>query len=194
MTDSSTGGYLSPIGTPPLADADLEDLFQTMVVGITGLDGTMVRPRWQPNPPPQPEATVDWCAIGIQSIGVDDGPAFVHSPDGDGSDTVLRWETLGLVASFYGPNSIGNAETLRDGVSIPQNNESIAAASRLYFVSSQDITPAPALYNQTWIRKHDLRLTFRRMTSRVYAIRNLLSAVGTIRPDLGPSQNFDTEN
>lgn len=194
VNTSATGGYLSPTGGVPLSDAALEDVFQSAVAQITGLAGSMVRPRWQPNPPPQPEASVDWCAIGVQSVGANDGPAFVHSPDGDGSDTSIRHEAIEVIASFYGPNSIGNAARLRDGVAIPQNNEAVSADAGLYFIECSSIIPAPALVNQTWIRKHDIRLTFRRAVSRVYPVLNLLSAHGTISPAVGHSQNFDTEN
>src|SRR4051812_9766277 len=54
--DSSTGGYLSPVvASSALQDAALDALLQQMVAGITGLPGNMVRPRWQPVTPKQPE-------------------------------------------------------------------------------------------------------------------------------------------
>lgn len=190
---SASGGYLAPPSAAPAYDAALDRVVQQIVVGITGLPGAYVRPRWQPVQPKQPDPSVDWCAIGVQSITPDDGPAIVHDGAGDGSDTIRRHEAIEFVASFYGPNGLGSASLLRDGISLPQNVEAIAAVG-LAYISTSQITPAPALVNEQWIRKYDIRLSFRRRVDRAYPVLNLLSAHGTSTPEVGPSQNFDTEN
>ena len=190
---SATGGYLVPSTTAPDHDAALDRIVQQMVVGITGLAGAMVRPRWQPNPPKQPEPNVDWCAIGVQSVTPDASPAIVHDGTGDGSDTVNRHEDIEFVASFYGPNGLGNATLLRDGFSLPQNVEAIGATGLLY-VGTSSITPAPALVNEQWVRKYDLRLTLRRQVSRTYPVLNLVSVVGTIHGETVPDQPFEVES
>ena len=47
MTTSATGGYL--VATPPVSGGlDLDVIWQGFVAGVTGLDGAMVRPAWQP--------------------------------------------------------------------------------------------------------------------------------------------------
>ncbi len=46
MGDSATGGYINPSGGSAY-DQELEDIFQTFIVGITSLPGAMVRPRFQ---------------------------------------------------------------------------------------------------------------------------------------------------
>lgn len=195
MTNTSaTGGYLIPASAAPLSDADLEDVFQNAVAQVTGLPGRHVVPRWQTTPPPQPEPTVDWCAIGVQSVGVEATPAIIHVPTGDGADELQQFEQIELLASFYGPHGLGMASLFRDGMGIPQNSEAIRAATGLAFVSSEPITPAPALYNQTWIRKYDLRLTYRRMISRTYPVLNLLSVVGVIHDGVAPAQSFEVES
>lgn len=44
---SATGGYLAPLLKPSvLEDPELTDFFQSLVAGITGLDPTLVFPRW----------------------------------------------------------------------------------------------------------------------------------------------------
>lgn len=181
MTDSSTGGYLSPaVASPPLEDDALTAIFQQMIVGITGLPGNMVRPRWQPNPPKQPEPTVNWCALGIAVQTPDDGPAIVHNGAGNGSDTYIRHEQIDVLASFYGPNAMQNAQLLSDGLAIPQNLEQLKAQD-MNSVDTGKIIPAPDLLNEQWIRRYDLTLTFRRKITRTYAVLNLLSAQGTIQ-------------
>ncbi len=173
---SATGGYLTPATlTPPLADLDLDAEFQKLVVGITGLAGQYVRPRWQPVAPKQPEPTVDWCAISVTKITPDDGPVYLHDPTANGSDHMIRHEEINVMATFYGPNAQRFALLLRDGCMLPQNNESINNVG-LSFVNSEAILPVPELVNQQWIRRYDIRLNFRRVVRRDYAILNLLSA------------------
>jgi hypothetical protein len=183
MADSSTGGYLSPaVVSPPLEDDALTAIFQQMIVGITGLPGSMVRPRWQPNPPKQPEATVNWCALGVSVQTPDDGPAIVHSGAGDGADTYIRHEQIDVLASFYGPNAKGYAQLLTDGLSIPQNLEQLKA-SDLNSVDTSEIRAAPDLINEQWVRRYDMQLTFRRKITRTYGVLNILSAEGTVQTD-----------
>jgi len=165
---SATGGLIAPVAeTPPLTDDALDALFQVAVAGITGLSGTMVRPRWQPVPPKQPEPSVDWCAIGITDITPDEGPSIQHVGSlvgqvGEvGRDDFKRHETITLLCTFHGPLGMRYAAKLRDGIG---------------FVESGPIRTVPELYNQQWIRRFDLVLIFRRKVSRTYPILNILSA------------------
>lgn len=79
---SATGGYLQPIASPPnqenLQDDVLTDLFQEVVVKVTNMDPTLVRPRWQPSPPAQPDVSVSWAAIGIAETRPDVFPSITH--------------------------------------------------------------------------------------------------------------------
>jgi len=49
-------------------------------------------------------------------------------------------------------------------------------ASGIGFIDSGPIRTVPELYNQQWIRRFDLALTFRRKVSRTYPILNIISA------------------
>lgn len=181
MTDSSTGGYLSPaVASPPIEDDALTAIFQQMIVGITGLPGNMVRPRWQPNPPKQPEPTVNWCALGIAVQTLDDGPSIVHNGAGNGSDTYIRHEQIDVLASFYGPNGMQNAQLLSDGLAIPQNLEQLKAQD-MNSVDTGQIRTAPDLINEQWVRRYDIELTFRRKITRSYNVLNILTAQGTVQ-------------
>ena len=179
---SATGGLLVPgAESPPLTDDALDALFQVAVSGITGLSGSLVRPRWQPIPPKHPEPSVDWCAIGITDITPDDGPSIQHVGSlvgqvGEvGRDDYRRHETITLLCTFHGPLAMRYAAKLRDGIGIPQNLEGLKA-SGIGFIDSGPIRTVPELYNQQWIRRFDLALTFRRKVSRTYPILNIISA------------------
>lgn len=200
MNDSSTGGYLTPsVASPPLEDAELDALIQQMVVGITGLPGNMVRPRWQPVVPKQPEPSVNWCAIGVTTQDSDAGPAIVHQADfvgnvvladgtqvaessgpvgyGDinGRDTYIRHQDIEVLASFYGPNGKRYAQQLSDGLAIPQNREQLGV-NDMAFVDAGAIRAVPEMVNQQWIRRYDMTVRLRRKITRTYAVLNLLSA------------------
>ncbi len=172
---SATGGYLAPTAPVPPDDDDLDNLLQELVAGVTGLPGEMVRPRWQPIVPKQPEPTENWCAMGVSVQMNDSSPAIQHDPAGDGSDTYTRHQQIDLVCSFYGPSAKGYAQRLADSMSIPQNSEQLAL-NGMKFVRASDIQPVPALVNQQWNRRYDLTLTLRRKITRTYTVLNLLSA------------------
>jgi hypothetical protein len=173
---SASGGYLSPtVASPPLEDADLDAVFQRAIVGVTSLDGTLVRPRWQVTPPKQPDPTVNWCAFGVIDFDVDDGPAITHVSTGDGSDHYVRHEDITLACTFYGPLSQRFAALTRDGLTIPQNLEALKNDG-LAFIECMDIRSVPELVNQQWIKRYDLFVRFRRQIQRTYQVLNIISA------------------
>ena len=193
INDSASGGFLAPadILTP---DGDgLDDALQALVAGVTGLDPTLVRPRWQPTPPQQPERDVTWAAVGVQSQAPDDNPYEAHDPTGEGVDHVQRHETLAVMVSFYGPQSQAVAGILRDGLFIGQNREA-ASALGLRLVEVGALARVPSLVNTIWLNRVDVPVTFRRQVNRTYPIRNLLSAVGTIQSDAPGSVAVNTAN
>lgn len=179
---SATGGYVQPASTAtPEEDLALDLIVQAMVAGITGLDGSLVRPRWQPTQPRMPEITVTWCAIGVTLIRPDDNAAIEHDPTGQGADNLVRHEDLEVLATFYGPEAALRAAMLRDGLQIAQNREAINA-SGIGFVKAGEIRPVPELVNQQWVRRQDLPISLRRIVRRTYPVLNILSAPVSITP------------
>ncbi len=173
-----------PLPPAPAEDVDLDAIFQALVTGVTGLDGTLVRPRWQPVVPKQPEPAVTWCAIGVMVQTADDGPSLVHNPEGDGSDTYLRHESIEVLASFYGPLAQQYASLFRDGIAIQQNTESLSAVD-IRWIECGTIRQMPELVNQQWIRRSDIALRFRRKITRVY---------GTLSIEIAEIHLFDDTN
>lgn len=183
MNDSSTGGYLVPLVTnPPDEDLELDRKLVRMVAGISGIETGLVRPRWQPTTPKQPEPAVTWCAVGITVQTPDDGPAMIHESAGDGTDTYQRHERIELLCTFYGPSAKGAAQQLADGISVPQNREALAVDD-MAFVGAGEIRAVPELVNEIWIRRYDITLTLRRKVERTYPVLNLESADGSIAVD-----------
>lgn len=181
---SATGGYLAGTGGV-VEDSALDAILQACVVGITGLPGQMVRPRWQPVVPKQPEPSVNWCAIGVTTSTTTDYPVEQHIGAGDGSDAFEKWEELALLASFYGPDAAGFASLLRDGLYVTQNRE-VLQASGIDLIDVGTRTAAPDLVNQQWIRRFDLPIRFRRKVERSFPVLNILSAPDSIATDSNP--------
>src|SRR5205823_531921 len=147
--DSSTGGFVQPYSPPavPLNDDTFDALMQGMVAGISGLPGDMVRPRWQPVPPKMPEATVDWCAIGVLDQAPEYGPYIQHWPGEPGNqydrtkqgfDEYLNVVKMEIMATFYGPNASAYANIFRDGLSVGQNRDTLFA-NGMQLVSSDSV-------------------------------------------------------
>jgi hypothetical protein len=191
MTASSTGGYLLPSGTPPLEGQALLDFLQAVIVGITGLDGTMVRPYWASEPPNIPDAGTAWCAFKIGARPSDKFPYVRHNPidaDGQGSDTLQRHEALHILASFYDLGSGGLADglaaQLRDGLSIPQNRE-VLTVNNMGLAYTGELVAVPVIVKTRWLYRVDLEVVIRRQIDRTYPVRNVLSAQTTFVTDDG---------
>lgn len=185
---SATGDVLSPVlDTPPEYDDDLDALFQPIVAQITGLDGSLVRPRWQPTvgKVPTPNPGTDWCAIGVTTITPDANPYIEHQGGDLGADNYARHEQIELFATFYGACAAHYAMLLRDGLAIPQNSEKLLDYG-IRVVSCNHARAVPEFYNQQWVRRYDIGVTFRRKVSRTYRILNIIDApVELISDDIG---------
>jgi hypothetical protein len=188
---SATGGPLLQSNAVPLNDAALDDLLQQLVVGVTGLPGTLVRPRWQrpssnPNAPPtQPPPDTDWASIGIVQQETHDYPFEYQVGAGDGYTVQVTWETIEVLASFFGPNCRSNASTLRAGMYISQNREILVpVAIKLREVGV--VRLIPDLVNMQWISHCDVSMILDREIHRNYAIENLVSAEVDFSVDESP--------
>ena len=180
---SSSGGYL----TPDKPTLNFEQFIQTVIVGISGIEGQLVRKNWQPNPPKQPDPNTNWIAFGISALSVDNN-AFVGM-DKNGVETLQRQEYFQLDLSIYGPNCYDTATILRDGFQIPQNLAALKA-SKMGFIGDVTLTHSPDLVNEIWIDRYQMSVKMVRMIQRVYPIVSLVGAKGQIVVVLGDGKNI----
>lgn len=164
MNTSATGGYLSPDGQAVPNDTAFEDILQAHVVGITGLNGAMVRPRWQIIVPKMPEPEQDWCAVGVMSSNDPDSPYI------DQNGHAFNHEVIEVLASFYGPKAEHYAKLLKRGLAIPQNNQQLKH-QHMTFIDAQSVVVVPELINMQWLRRCDVQFTLRRLDVRHYPIQ-----------------------
>lgn len=183
---SATGGYLLPTNNA-LDNHALQDYLHDVLVGVTGLDNTLVRPAYQPNPPPIPDLTVDWCAFSIRNRK----PAAMPWTTQEDTDASLSTnELFDVVVTFYGANCMGTAAILRDGLQIPQNLDQLTAVG-MAVIGAEDITYIPELINDRWYERADITINMNRNLSRTYDILSLLGAKGTMYFDDRATEDFN---
>lgn len=177
---SATGGYLVQTEQPLPGNITLVQYIQQVIVGITGMTNTTVRPKWQKNPPkvlPNPED--NWCAFGI-SINTPDANAFTQ-PDEDGSGSTLqRHEELSIDCSFYGSDAYKNANNLRDGFQIAQNRDALTAAN-MGFKETSPLTNIPELHGGVWFPRQDVTVVLRRQIIKTFEVLSFEGAQGSIK-------------
>jgi len=183
MADSSTGGYLLPSGAAPLDDQALDRFFHDLFTGVTGLDPTLVRPRWQPEPGNMPPRTSNWLAQGVTSM-TDDGVPWRWFDESTGAYLLCRNQRIVNRLSFYGPGAGALEALLRDGLGIDQNRE-VMNAQGIVLVRVGDPRVMPALLNEQWLRRIDVEVIFRRLISRTYPVLSLQSGQVQLETDTG---------
>ena len=175
-------GFVQASGSLPPNDDALAGILQQMVVGITGLDGSLVRPRWQPQPPTQPSVTTVWCAIGITRYEPFDYPQWTQ--DDDDSGTLHRYERLDVMATFYGPQSAWWAAKLRDGLYLYQNHLTLSAQG-VKLRSVDETTHLGELINTQYVSRSDLPMSFVRFVESGFAISAIAQVSVSFITDTG---------
>lgn len=193
------------VNPAPAYDAVLDSVFQPLISGVSGLAGSLVLPRWQMVPANRPTNQVNWCAFGVtQHDGVtnayvghqsvqwdakgltyDSNVSYDEPPQHGQRDVLEMQEDVDVFCSFYGPQCRGNAATVRDGMQIAQNRETLPS-NNMGYVSAGPIRMLPELINNLWYARADVILYFRRAVVRTYPVFDLLSAQGTVESDDPP--------
>lgn len=184
VNTSATGGPLLPATLPVVLEgAALEDFFHNnILVPLTGLNGKLVRPSWQGEPPNIPQADTNWLAFNLVDEGSDTYPWVGHTVSKDGLAYQLqRNEEFGVVCSFYstgtqpGSEARKLAKLLRDNLAIEQNREPLFNAG-MGLIEVTAPQPAPLLVKERWLYRLDMTLRIRRVVVRTYPVETFLSA------------------
>ena len=180
MPDSSTGGFLTPSSVNgDLNDNALIDFLQTVVVGITGLPGNLVFPRWQAEPPNYPDPSVNWAAIGPDDTRARESYSYRQKVNAE-TIIVIRNRLVPILCSFYGPAAGANSELLAMGFEVPQNRETIQLQGFNLVGGVGASVVAAALLKMQWYPKVDVPFVIRQQQKYTYSVLDLLSAQATM--------------
>lgn len=178
-----TAPYMQPASTTPLPNGlTLAQFIQTVMVGVSGLPGTLVRPKWQAAPPKQPDIETNWMAIGVES-STPDANAYIAE---NSSAQVIsqRTERLEISCAIYGPSAFAIYGLIRDGFQIP-NNLFVLSYANMGFVEVTEGRHVPDLVNERYIDRVVTSVVLRRLVQRIYPILSITSAAGGIYTVLG---------
>jgi hypothetical protein len=190
--DSSTGGFLAPSSTNnDLNDAALYDFLQSVIVGVTGIAGNLVRPRFQPEPPNVPDLGITWAAVGPSQRNRDSYSAIIQKATGA---IVVRNRTLGIIASFYGPQAETYGELLANGLEIPQNRDALKLNGFNLVSGVSGPIIAPAILKGQWYYRADYTFSVRQQQQYTYPILTVESAQATLELQQPGSSQIIDEN
>ena len=182
---SATGGYLQAT-TLTGSDVDFRRAIHGFIVGLTGLPPELVRPSWQPNPPPMPDQGVNWCGYGQLSSEAEGFPELTYY-DAD-SHIQTRYENVIFNISFYGPQCLEKMKAFRDAMLISQNLDPLFDVGIALFNSS-GIVHAPELVGNQYMDRSDIQLTFNKKMQRLYAIKTIVSGEIQFNTDIPEYQS-----
>lgn len=175
--------YITPSSTTPLPGGlTLTQFIQTVIVGISGITGALVRPKWQVEPPKQPDIATDWISFGVDA-SKNDVNAYVDVNTQD-ITVFQRHQILDIEISFFGPAALDTYQKLNDGLQIPTNLQALTLAN-MGLIEMTDGRQMPDMLNGRFVGKILSNLFLRRQIQRVYPIPTLISAAGTIHTVTG---------
>lgn len=167
---SATGGVLVETETA----LNLEHFFHDLIMGLTGINKTLVRPRWQPNAPTMPANSIDWIAFSISELEPDSTAYTVETLT---ASSLIRHEFYAVLCSFYGPNAQTNYRKIRDGLEIGQNRDPLFV-NKMGYKTASKTTHAPELINDVWFDRYDATFEFAREVIKSYNILDIASVNG----------------
>jgi hypothetical protein len=181
----------------PRSGQVLDDFMQQVVVGITGLPGNLVFPRWQAEPPNLPQTKVSqtdtegvscWAAVGVTESTPWGFPALTEQNVGAATATgfqrVSDQEEFKLLCSFYGPAADAYATILRLGLTVGQNRECLQLLG-IGFQQTSGRRLVPSLVQGRNLRRVDITVTFMREVKIFYPVLYLLTSAVSLATDVG---------
>lgn len=167
---SATGGYLVETETA----LNVERFFHDVIMNLTGIDKTLVRPRWQPDEPTMPASGTDWVGFGVSDLDAPES-GYIEENVAGTSATMKRQERYAVLCSFYGANARTNLRKMRDGLQVGQNRE-VLFANNFGYIGCSSATHAPELINDVWFDRYDITFEFVREASKAYNIQSITHA------------------
>jgi hypothetical protein len=175
--------YLQPKTTNPFPDGlTLTQFLQMVLVGISGLPGANVRPKWQVQQPTNPPVDVNWIGFGVDISSPDANAYFASDATDPLKSNMQRHVGIELGCSIYGPDALETYDILVDGFQVPQNRYALFD-NDMGFVEVLPGRKVPELINELWYNRVETSIILRRERERSYGVPRILSASGVIYTD-----------
>ncbi|HDU2896806.1 TPA: hypothetical protein RFF92_001635 [Klebsiella aerogenes] len=176
--DSTEPGYLTPVGSEPDYDEELERQLSRWVRGVTGMPANMVYPRFTDPQKKIPPNGKTWCGFNFSTLSRPGMPANIQVSEEQSEQ--WSWEGIQVLLCFYGPGGSAMATRFRDGIFIEQNSDTFRRISGLSLVDAGDIRNLPELINNQWVRRYDVTVTLSRKNTRTYNVKSIVGPNVTI--------------
>jgi hypothetical protein len=169
-----------------LDDDALEDVFQTLFVGISDLDLTLVRPSFQKNPPNEPNKDTNWLSFAIISRDESElSDQLFNAKTGIFTETSV--EELNILVSCYGPSSGNLSNLVRNSIRIDQNRLQILRYGIVWVSASKPQNTSYEL-NSQYQKRWESIYVFRRYLNTTWPINTVETFTATEVPsNPGPS-------
>lgn len=168
---SATGGYIQPT-----ADIiNINHLIHDFIMGLTGIDKTLIRPMYQPNAPTIPAFGTDWIAYNVRESDSDNYSSQILNTDYE----LKRLAQLIVTISFYGSNSYTKIKQFKDALELTQNWE-VMRQSGLMLSGSGNIIKVPELHNMRWLDRYNIEIAINQMTIKTAPIISLEKVSTTV--------------
>ncbi len=142
--------------TSSQSEIQVQNVLHTLLVGLSGLDKTLVRPAYQPKPPKTPDLDVTWCAFDI-SDDTEDAAQMIQGVD---QAQIHTEDVLSVRITVYGPGSRDLCKQIKRGLHVPDNLVWLRR-HHMALVSIGTIVRLAEEHGGTWLARSDLPLTLR---------------------------------
>jgi hypothetical protein len=173
--------------------AQLQALFQSLTVSLTGLDDDRgVRLSWPTRGQPDWKITEDVAFIRIttSSEPIIAQRDTVYSPNDDTSvqETTSYTRVHRVSWIIYGPNAYDNSQALRDGLYSQAAHDTLAASNLYMVLDVPAVSRAPEPFNGQWWERCDLSARFNEGVTRGAVVPALASAQIIVVSDDGTEE------
>ena len=177
--NSSVAGFIAPTDNF-LEGKELDRFLHDFLLGLTSVDPSLIRPRWQQEPANIPDIDTAWLAFGIIDRKDDTNSIQVFK---NTFMEVHRYQELDILISFYGDSGSLYEANLRDGLDIEQNRVYLRSQGMSVINCTNPINTSVEI-NKRWLKRMDVHLFLRRHIVRNYPILDLTSASFDVNGDL----------
>ncbi len=164
-----------------LSITQIENIFQALTASITSLDeDSGVRISWPVSGAPGWKITDDVSFIRVTPVGDPYTQQRETTYENEGQETSLSAKTIytrvyQVQWIFYGPESVSNAQLIRDGLYKKENRELLKESNLYMILDVPQPQRIPELFNGQWWERADFSARFNEKVTLKSTVQTLES-------------------